>query len=758
VKTSTVIPTGLVCALLVLLSVLSVVIPTRVSAQASAPLLTDLRLVSAKPVDPNADGLYANLLITVNLTGIGSGFVVVTATLQSPNGLFAITSNDTWAAFNGSAGTHTQTCFVTLAGPLIRSVGMDGPYGLYLIAQSLTVDGVFSDHYVANTTTTPAFKAASFTPPWVEFAGPITESAVDTNGDRLYDELVLHVPLRVVTAGPVLVTGYTPYLGPYRVHMDILTPIPIGSEDFRVRFLAPGPYTWDLVFDGMAIRASRRSGPYAVVITLQVPLFDARYPYLLATQNYTTQPYDYYKFETPSATIRSPITSSLGSFPFGGASGLDIVHVPIHVRASGNYSVTATQYIPAFGGPFARWFDPTTEAMRNVYLRTGDQVVDLDFSTIYLGRLAPGQGLSLAVTVYRIGGGYRDADGTFWTETNLTAALGAVRPHAYLNISAYVAGTPCTSLRAYAVAPGTRFFLMNASSFYPPKPVRLDLYPGTFELALAGCGIDSVQNLTVRGDMTLNLAWPAVPAPVPDRYTFTFPSWNRSVVDLEGQGMYRPDNVRFFADFAGNLDGTADASELSLYLASCCLYPWLPVQASLDGSEDGPVASTVVSVQGAGPVGSSAPVSMHARYDAPVAVPPRPGSTHRVALGFLYPNGGFPPYSVEVRLPNGATGNVTMASVAWQETNVTAPANISARTLGPGSWLLTPGWAPSGYPYSSPTVTIDVHSGPSTPPVVGGRLETFSLPLFILAIVLVTALPIVFVAVVYLRRPPRPRT
>ncbi len=723
---------------------------TRVPSPAAIgpPGVETVQLAWVRQASPNAAGLYFDLLVAANVTGRGAGQVWVVASLRAANTTVFIARNATWAPFNGSAGP--ATVIVDLPGPLIRLAGLDGPYSLYLFAEGWSSDGNTAGGSVTTSAMTPAFAAFSFAPLWADVLGPITYSTPDADHDGLTDALVAHVPVVVRTAGPVDIWGA---LSP--TNSDGYNGYDIPTTD-ETRFLTPGTYTWDLVFPGYQIRQSGWDGPYLLSVLLRFPFLDPGNLAPTLTRTFPTPAYTSSGFGPSAVILRAPITADLE--PSGlTADALEVLHVPLHVQAAGNYTVQAVPYTPCLES-FLRAPYPTTQAVRDLSLPAGDTSVDLTFSSLVLQRWPAGQNATFLVSANPIGALREPAcspgpylgDGfiALWTEKNVTASLLPSHPVAWVNVTATYEGQPCTFLTGEAAQLSDHFDYQGrtAGTLGSPATLDLELYPGTFELLLNGCGMSSVQTLTVPGTETLDYAFPTPPSLPPDRYTITFPAWNDSVTDFVGSRL-GGSGARFSADLAGNWDGTASTTELALYLQTL-VWPFFPMLLTVDGSEYSNPTWTFTGVQGAGPVNSTAPVTTSVRFEERMPVATNPGGNHTLTLGMCYVTYGVPPYQVDLQLPLGVEGSLNVSGIASAWSTTPAPANVSVQTLGAGSWRLTPGAPPPGYSVSRAVVTVTAE-GRTT-----AGLETFALPI---ALFLAAGLVALVAACVELRRPPSPR-
>lgn len=88
-----------------------------------------------------------------------------------------------------------------------------------------------------------------FEQPSIEFTEGFSESVLDTNGNGLYDFLLLGVGVNVTSAGNYTLTGY--------LHGNGSAVIAQNTS-----FLAEGIHSVFLNFSGLEIRVTRKNGPY----------------------------------------------------------------------------------------------------------------------------------------------------------------------------------------------------------------------------------------------------------------------------------------------------------------------------------------------------------------------------------------------------------------------------------------------------------------------------------------------------------------
>src|SRR6266480_1710983 len=139
-------------------------------------------------VDLDGDGLYDELRVDFTATVLENGTYGFEAQLGNEN--FPYLLHD---AFDKTltAGTHTLT--FTFLGPYLRKAGADGPYVLMLRGSTLVGKVRWSGSEKSYATS--AYSTTSFDPPWAVFADPITDQGRDTNGDGLFDRIVVRTSI-----------------------------------------------------------------------------------------------------------------------------------------------------------------------------------------------------------------------------------------------------------------------------------------------------------------------------------------------------------------------------------------------------------------------------------------------------------------------------------------------------------------------------------------------------------------------------------
>lgn len=655
-------------------------------ARAAPPTVLTVAIASSTLVDANHDGRYEALVVLVDVSVANPGVVLVEASVGTTS---ANQRNWTWTYLNA---TGPRTVSVSIPGPRIRTGDLHGPCPLRATASGYeAIDfGGSGSPAISATGTSPPFTPESFDPPWADFSGPPTNSTVDSDQDGLYDALIVHVPLQVYTPAPITLFGG---VGIGRFYL-------VQAGGAGTRFLPAGPTVWDLRFEGRDLYAMRAYGYIFGTLTLT-----EGYLGLMNATSFQISPYTYNQFAPSSARITAPITSRLVDTNGNGRADTLVVHVPLNVTAAGNFSIAAMGSGPSPSGLIG--------LQRILPMQVGLTTVDLNVSGIYLSRLPAGSVLSLDVGVQRLGLDAMDTDSQRFRYFPVDPAAFESRPVVLLNVTAWSTSGRCSSLGGEAVDLATGFRAQNGSM---NGTLTLPLYAGDFELAVESCNYQTnstVMDVAVTPGATVN----ATVAYVPPSRTFTvrFSSWNESVVDVSG-GIGNPGDrvLRFLADLAGNRDGTANDSELGLYLQSCCLTTMTSPLAglSIDGiALDQMEAANLTLRSGAGPVASDAPVAAQAEYVLGFGGPPLPQAAHQIAVQMYYvipEYAAYCPYTLRVIPPAGLEAHASLSGIYQMGIPLAVATNVSVLDQGERGVLLIPGGPPAGLSnWAVAVLTID---------------------------------------------------
>ena len=234
-------------------------------------------------LDTDGDGLFDYLVVNATIQVDEAGMYLVDAVLRDPTfTLFVYTSNVT------SLDVGLQTVPLWFDGVRINASDVDGPY---------TVDLTLYDYATfafldSDTHTTANYSHLDFDGPPASFAPPHFDSGLDTDGDGLFDYLVVDVAVDVADAGMVLLEAY--------LYDSTFTLFLVTSN---VTSLEVGSQTVPLWFDGARINASERDGPY----TVELYLYDYETFRFLDSDIHTTAAYSSQQFEGPEPLVAAEV-------------------------------------------------------------------------------------------------------------------------------------------------------------------------------------------------------------------------------------------------------------------------------------------------------------------------------------------------------------------------------------------------------------------------------------------------------------------
>lgn len=199
-------------------------------------------------VDTDGDALFNYLVIEIPVDVSEVGFYDVSGILYDSSGLNSIARQSNFSSLNPGISTF-RLWFV---GYEIRNSGFDGPYML-----NITL-GQMGSPIEYDTYNTGSYLSTDFDPVPAQFAPPHSDFGLDTDGDALFDYLVVNVTLSVSDAGNYYLSGdlYDSMMSAYIMNVGN------GSS------LATGIQIVQLWFPGFAIRRSGIDGPYSVELAL----------------------------------------------------------------------------------------------------------------------------------------------------------------------------------------------------------------------------------------------------------------------------------------------------------------------------------------------------------------------------------------------------------------------------------------------------------------------------------------------------------
>ncbi len=675
------------------------------------------------PVDRDGSGKWDTFLVNVTLNVTGAGLFEVTAVL--PTVTLGIPFRTTTSAdVNLTEGVRVVP--LVLDATPAGAAGAKGPYTIDVSVTAVRYDGVFTPLF-SWAEYTPAWDSSPFDPPAVRVSGTITDEGRDMDGDGLFEDFIVHVPLQVIRPTIVSVVGYS-------------SPV-VLSNPAPSRLVQPGTTVFDVVFDGSGIRRTGRGGPYPVTLEVSSPRGTE------FSVSYETRGYSSLQFAGPWADFKSAPTAAPVDTNGDGKAEFLRVHIPLHVRVAGDFRIlvignTSMERLPP----------PVPE--RHVHLEPGDPSVDVDLSGIMLSRLASGSALTFLISIYPRSSGSPGSWEGNWTQI----AYAPFDPAAFESRPPALLSSAVNGTMAYLIAamdPVTKF----AATFPFRGPIGyLTLYNGTFEALLGGTGgfAGRVVSVQVQGYTVLNVT--SIPAGDPRiTETLNLTSWDAGTMDytISLGGLSAP--LSWWADYVGNLDGTAEPQELALYpfdgyignsayapYGFTALLPPYRNAVAVDGTAMSGLSSWV-SATGAGPLDASLPVSLTVRQSLRAMGPTDATGFHNLTVDTTLVTAGLNRMvnqTLTVNLPARSTGNLsTSRHLSANAGGFDLESNASVETLGPASWTVT--FLTSCYPYfcSRMRVTISAYQ-PPTP---------LDVPILVAAVLVPTAAVLVL-AIVMMRR------
>jgi len=265
-------------------------------------------------LDNNGNFLYDYLVVSANLTVNVSGNYNVEGTLSDSTGMFFIEFQTNSTAL----GVGVQNVDIAFTGHVIRSSAIDGPYRAELSLYDSMWNFLDNDTYFTN-----PYLATEFELPPALFSPPHSDYGLDTNGNFLYDFLIVSASVNVTVAGTYTVEGFSV----------------IGFTQNET-YLTTGIQTVDLRFYGYDIFNSGVDGPYMINLDLRDEFF-----MLLDSDIHNTGPYLFTDFESDP-----PVTFSPPHWDYGldtdGDSDFNylIINANVTVNASGTYDIAVDLY------------------------------------------------------------------------------------------------------------------------------------------------------------------------------------------------------------------------------------------------------------------------------------------------------------------------------------------------------------------------------------------------------------------------------
>ena len=307
--------------------------------------------------DTDGDGLYNHLTIDIGVNVAIAGHYKVEGCLYDDlDNYIEKKSNYTYL------NTGNQIVQLDFDGFKIRKNGANGTFDLKHLYLSNTTDGTQLD-YIYNAYTTAYYNYTEFPIPPAEFNDVYVDYGEDTDGDGLYDYLVVDVGVNVTEAGDYEVSGYLYENGTY----DSV------DYDSNTTYLNEGNRTIQLRFEGIKIRNNEYNGTYDLKYLF---LDDEAYPQLdYRYYAYTTSYYNYTDFQIPPAKFNDVYVDYGEDTDGDGLYDYLVADIGVNVTEVGEYRVSG--YLYECGT-----YDSVDYDSNTTYLNEGSQTVQLRFEGI----------------------------------------------------------------------------------------------------------------------------------------------------------------------------------------------------------------------------------------------------------------------------------------------------------------------------------------------------------------------------------------
>jgi len=300
--------------------------------------------------DTDGDGLYNYLVVNVGVNVTEAGDYTVSGSLYE-NGTY----NEMASDYNKTyLSEGNQTVQLRFKGFKLRMNKYNGSYDLTWL--ELYNAGELDYIYYAYTTSW--YNWTEFELPPAEFNDIYSDYGEDTDGDGLYDYLVVNVGVNVTKAGNYTVSGELCENGTYNW---------VGY-DYNRTYLSEGNQTVQLRFKGFKMRMNEYNGSYDLTWLRLYNAGELNYKHYA----YTTSWYNWTEFELPPAEFNN-VYSDYGEDTDGdGLYNYLVANVGVNVTEAGDYTVSGSLYENGTYNEMGSDYNKT-------YLSEGKQTVQLRF-------------------------------------------------------------------------------------------------------------------------------------------------------------------------------------------------------------------------------------------------------------------------------------------------------------------------------------------------------------------------------------------
>lgn len=259
--------------------------------------------------DLDADGLYDNLVVSVQVNVSVAGFYRIEGVLLDD--MWSFICNE-WNNTNLTEGVHIIE--LRFSGLILSIYGYDGAYNVSLNLRDEWFNMLNGDTYTTNPYLSSEFEQTSALTP------PYGDHGEDTNANGQYEYLVISVPVNVTSAGW------------YRLEGALYSTFFIESmQNFTE--LAEGLQMVDLRFSGWKIFKYGSDGQFAIDLDLYQGVMR------IDNDTYMTGSYLRIDFEPPAAIFSPPFSDHGEDMFFNGLYDYLVFSAPVNVSVAGWYRV-----------------------------------------------------------------------------------------------------------------------------------------------------------------------------------------------------------------------------------------------------------------------------------------------------------------------------------------------------------------------------------------------------------------------------------
>lgn len=278
-----------------------------------------------KGTDTDSDGLYDYLTVSTEVEVANGGLFILVAWLKDAGGDEITFVNEQHLL---SAGTHVLP--LNFTGRAIREQGVNGPFNVTMVLSN--DDDIEGSELDRQTYTTAAYSYTAFQEPHARFNGNFSHRVVDSDDDKFFNYLNVHVGLHVKTTGTYTLKGWLCDSAGGAIEATQTTDMVTAGEREVI-----------LRFNGTAIRQHGVDGPYCL---RYLALFDAteRRIGFIYPAYCTPQAYPYEAFEPCGAEFTGTCKFYREDTNMNKLYDYLAVEVGVHVFIPGNYTLAGWLY------------------------------------------------------------------------------------------------------------------------------------------------------------------------------------------------------------------------------------------------------------------------------------------------------------------------------------------------------------------------------------------------------------------------------